>query len=192
MVMRIIFIFTILIVTSLAHAELNLKENCLKKISTFKNEQKTFTQEKIIKGLSKPVKSSGKVSVTEDKIEWMTEEPFESKVVVTADGFIIENKENLTEETESEKFDSSYFKEFGQILLKVHEVNYTTERKIFLEKKFDVSCEVELDEKIKLVLLPKHDNLGKIIKSISILFYKKTKSIELEDSRGDITRINLL
>ena len=186
---KVIFIFLLLSRNVMAE-NLPISDCFFKSQSEGKVIKKNFVQKRYIRGLSKPIESSGDFLLfNKEKIEWLTTRPFPSKVTVSKDGFFIEGGEKEGGES-SEKFDSSYFKELGSILVTLHSGVSEGESLSSLEKKFDLSCIRLPDGELLVEAKPITHSLKRVISQIRIKGKNFPLKIEVEDSRGDRTEIN--
>ena len=156
--------------------------NSKEKIET----QREFVQKRYIKGLSRPIISTGKLVIETNEgsksVKWINETPYPNTVIVNKDGFFVEQEGGNTKE----RYDSAQFKKMAQLVLNLHMPN----RGEMLNKQFELKC-LKSESGYTLSGIPKSRTTRRYIKSISVEGEDRPRLIRVEDSRGDKNEIEL-
>lgn len=149
-----------------------------------------FTQQRFIKGLTKPLVSSGVFQLFPgDKIIWETKSPIFSKVTISTAGFEISSTNEGS--TASESFQHAQFREISSLLLSLHSLSLSSIESTTLGKKFSLQCFKLASQDYSLTATPKDDDLVGLIHSITLLGRTTPKQISIIDGRGDKTSVTL-
>lgn len=150
-----------------------------------------FVQQRVIKGLTKPLISSGNFQLyPENKIIWETTAPIYSKVTISKSGFEISSTNNET--AQSESFNQSQFREVSSLLLSLHSLSLATIESTTLAQKFFLECFQKPNNEFTLIASPRDDDLSKLLKSITLTGRTTPSEITIIDGRGDKTTVQLL
>lgn len=143
--------------------------------------QAQFTQQRSIKGISRPLISHGTMLMDQSQgIVWEQTKPFAMKTIITADKMVqvSRNKvQTITKEQHPQLFN------FTQVLNAL----FTSNRKL-LEQNFDYIFKE--GETWHLTLTPKQTPLDKIFSSIELTGQDVILQVVLNDKQGDKTQID--
>lgn len=135
-----------------------------------------FAQEKHMQLLSMPLKSSGSFVVIKDVgVVWKLEQPVQSTMTITEQGLKGVDIE-----------DNRAMQYVGKLLMQLLSGDFSS-----LEQQFKLVAAVE-DEQWQLVLEPRSSLIKKAVESILLSGGSYINSIELHESGGDKTVIQLL
>lgn len=144
-----------------------------------------FTQQRQIKGMAKPLTSSGQMLIAQDKgLWWHQAAPFpltmvldETRMVQVMNG---QAPQIVTAESNPQMF------QFNHLLRAL----FQADRQV-LEQNFVIAFTPLADEQWRLVLTPKTSPLDKLFNNITLNGGAFLDGIELNDRQGDMTRIKL-
>lgn len=149
-----------------------------------------FTQQRFIKGLTKPLISRGIFQLFPgNKIVWETKAPIFSKVTISEAGFEINTTNG--DSAESESFKQSHFREVSSILLSLHSLSLASIDSTTLSKRFSLQCFQLPKNEFSLVATPRDEDLAKLIQSIALRGSTTPTQITIIDGRGDQTTVEL-
>lgn len=142
----------------------------------------TFTQQKFLKALTRPLNSRGTVTFSAGNgVLWIVTDPFPARALVTGDALIRWDDDGIPTRTGFGQ--SPHFRALSDVFLAVF--GTATVR---LANAFDVNVTVTSDS-WRLRLVPHDPELAKRIVRIGVSGGKFVKQITFEESRGDRTQI---
>ncbi|TXH94995.1 MAG: outer membrane lipoprotein carrier protein LolA [Rheinheimera sp.] len=130
-----------------------------------------FVQQKWIKGLQRPLRSSGYLALNEQSLEWVTEKPVLQKVHLDAHGVTLQHQQV---QAGSELI--------GQLMLAVVQHDTSFLAKHFSISKLQAGC---------LKMQPKAAPLNKFYQQIQLCGETKLEQIELIEVKGNRSLIQL-
>lgn len=134
--------------------------------------QFSFIQERQIRGLPRPLVSSGSIEIYANQVIWQTEEPFSQQLIISPDG--------ITEQESETPVRGSAM--MAQLLLAVLQGNINVIRDNFLTGPSDANC---------ILLVPRSDRVREFVESISSCGSPKLERIELQEPAGNSSIIKL-
>ncbi|MCV9878893.1 LolA family protein [Brenneria izbisi] len=144
-----------------------------------------FTQQREIKGMAKPLKSSGQLLIAQDKgLWWHQATPFpltmvldDKRMVQVMNG---QSPQIVTAESNPQMF------QFNHLLRAL----FQADRRV-LEQNFAIDFTDRENQQWRLVLTPKTSPLDKLFNTITLNGGEFLDGIVLDDRQGDMTRITL-
>ena len=136
----------------------------------------SFKQTRRIAGIKMPIVSTGNFSLEIGKqIVWETIQPFYSKVVISEEGFRVQD----------ELYSAGPMRQLSSVLLQLHSGKIDQE-------KFKHECKMQDDKKYHFKASPKDSNLSKVFKEIEIIGANQPEVINYIDSRDDKTQVEFI
>lgn len=144
-----------------------------------------FTQQREIKGMAKPLKSSGQLLIAQDKgLWWHQATPFpltmvldDKRMVQVMNG---QSPQIVTAESNPQMF------QFNHLLRALFQADRSV-----LEQNFAIDFTDRENQQWRLVLTPKTSPLDKLFNTITLNGGEFLDGIVLDDRQGDMTRITL-
>ncbi|MCL2893827.1 LolA family protein [Brenneria tiliae] len=144
-----------------------------------------FTQLRAIKGMAKPLKSSGQLLIAQDKgLWWHQAAPF-SLTMVLDDTRMVQVMNDQPPQIVTAENNPQMF-QFNHLLRAL----FQADRRV-LEQNFAIGFSDLGQGRWRLVLTPKTSPLDKLFNAITLNGGEFLDGIELDDRQGDMTRITL-
>lgn len=141
-----------------------------------------FIQKRSLKGMQKPIVSSGKLIVSTQKgLYWEQLEPFKLVMILT-ENKLFQKIEDGKPEIITAKNNPQIF-QFNQLLSSLFTVNLSE-----LNQYFDLSISEKKSE-WKVELIPVKEPINKFFKKITLQGKDYINRVELHDQQGDVTEI---
>ncbi|HMO19256.1 MAG TPA: hypothetical protein PKA63_14430 [Oligoflexia bacterium] len=158
-----------------------------------------FSQKRKISGFKKSIESEGVFRLRpEEEIVWETLRPFHSIVRVSSKGFELVRKDGSGSGEKIENHNSPFLMRLSNLLLDLHSLSMarSNEERNEIKKRLNSSLKLECIKDTgsglsTLLAIPDDYRIKKAISSIRLKGNDYPASITIEDSRGDITEIEL-
>ncbi|KOC90515.1 LolA family protein [Winslowiella iniecta] len=143
-----------------------------------------FTQQREIKGMAQPLKSSGKLLIAQDKgLWWQQAKPFpltlvldEQRMVQVMNG---QPPQIITADSNPQMF------QFNHLLRALFQAD-----RAVLEQNFAIDFSALANDRWRIILTPKSAPLDKLFNNITLQGKSQLDAIELNDKQGDVTDIH--
>ena len=133
-----------------------------------------FTQTKYIEGLPRPMVSRGQISLTKDRLEWVTQEPVLNRIIVTREG--------VYEAAGQDALPIEGSETVGQLLLALLNQDYDYLQRFFSIEPLNIQC---------LQLTPDREPLSSLYRIIEACGTTRLETVELVEAQGNRTAIQL-
>ncbi len=142
-----------------------------------------FTQERMIKGMQKPLKSSGKLIISREKgLWWQQQKPFPLTLVLDDKRMVqvmaAQAPQTITAESNPQMF------QFNHLLRALFQAD-----RAVLEQNFALDFSSQANDQWALILTPKTSPLDKLFNTITLRGGIYLENIVLDDRQGDSTTI---
>ncbi len=142
-----------------------------------------FIQERIIKGMAKPLNSSGQMIISKEKgLWWQQTKPFEMTMLMTQT--VMKQKTGNQQPQVITAADNAQLFQFNSLLSALFKADKTT-----LEKNFSFKFTDKGNDRWEIQLTPKVSPLNKIFKKITLSGKNHLEQVFIDDKQGDKTTL---